>query len=334
LAPKSPYRDLLLIVGYIAAVLVCAALLAPALYSLGQAFAHSGQARGWRDSAALGWIVKAAEKTELPGYFDRAALLVALAGLWPLFKMLHIEWRSVVGSAPSLTGWKQLLITFSLAVFLLAIMGVICLWLPVCKLDKHPPWLALGAPLASGFTVAVLEEFLFRGAMLGILRRSLSTRGAVFWTTVVFAILHFLKPPEHGSMAAEPVTWTSGFAVIPQLFRGFGMWQNFLAEFLLLLGVGWALARVRVATDGLWAGIGLHAGWVAGMKYFKQVADITPALHAGDFMPWFAENHCKSIVSPVVGFVPLFTVVLTGFVALLLLPRRALSEKFVATGRE
>jgi len=323
LAPKSPYRDLLLIVGYIAGVLVCGGLLAPVLYSVGQNFAHYGVAHGWRDSAALGWIVKAAEKTELPGYFDRAALLAALAGLWPLFKLLSIEWQRVVGTAPASSGWKQLLITFFLANLLLAIMGAVCLWLPVCKLEKHPAWLALGTPLASGFTVAVLEEFLFRGAMLGILRRSLSTRGAVFWTTVIFAILHFLKPPEHGSMSAEPVTWTSGFAVIPQLFRGFGMWQNFLAEFLLLAGVGWALAQVRVKTDGLWAGIGLHAGWVAGMKYFNQATATTAHLRAGDFMPWFAENHCKSIVSPVVGFVPLFTVVLTGVVALLLLPRRA-----------
>lgn len=128
MASKSPYRDLLLIVGYIAAVLVCAALLAPTLYSLGQTFAHSGQANGWRDSAALGWIVKAAEKTELPGYFDRAALLAALAGLWPLLKLLHVEWRRVVGTTPSATGWKQTLITFSLAVLLLVIMGGICLW--------------------------------------------------------------------------------------------------------------------------------------------------------------------------------------------------------------
>ncbi len=217
---------------------------------------------------------------------------------------------------------------------LLAIMGGVCLWLPVCKLDKNPPWLALGAPLVSGFTVAVLEEFLFRGAMLGILRRSLGVRTAVFWTTVIFAVLHFLKPPEHGSMAGITVTWTSGFAIIPQLFRGFGEWQNFLAEFLLLLGVGWALAHARVATDGLWAGIGLHAGWVAGMKYFNQVTATTAALRAGDFMPWFAENHCKSIVSPVVGFVPLFTVVLTGFLALLFFPRRTPPENFVATARE
>ena len=301
---------------------MCAALLAPWFHAAGQAFARMGQEHGWRNVAVLGGIVKAAEKTELPGYFDRAALVAALAGLWPLFRMLKIQWRSVVGSVPAGTGAQQLAVSFFIAALFLLIMGAVCLWFPVCRLEKNPPWLAIGGPLVSGFTVAVLEEFLFRGAMLGMLRRSLGVWPAVFWTTVIFAILHFLKPPEHGSMVGEPVTWTSGFAVIPQLFRGFGQWQNFLAEFLLLAGVGWALAHARVVTDGLWAGIGLHAGWVAGMKYFKQAAETTDALHHGDFMPWFAENHCKSIVSPVVGFVPLFVVVLTGFLAVMMLRQR------------
>lgn len=311
------------IVAYLAGVLVSAALLAPWFHAAGQAFVRMGQEHGWRDVAVLGGIVKAAEKTELPGYFDRAAMVAALAGLWPLFRMLKIEWRSVVGTVPASTGAKQLSLSFFVAASFLLVMGAVCLWFPACKLEKNPPWLAVGAPLISGFTVALLEEFLFRGAMLGMLRRSLGVRPAVFWTTVIFAILHFLKPPAHGSMVGEPVTWTSGFAVIPQLFRGFGEWQNFLAEFLLLVGVGWALAHARVVTDGLWAGIGLHAGWVAGMKYFNQVTETTAALRRGDFMPWFTENHCKSIVSPVVGFVPLFVVLLTGFLAVWLLrPQR------------
>jgi CAAX protease family protein len=323
LEPKRSHRDLLLIVAYVAGVLVFAALLAPWLQAAGQTFAHLGQERGWRDVRGLGGIVKAAEKTELPGYFDRAALLAALAGLWPLFRVLKIEWRSVVGRVTPSTGWRQMLAAFAIAALLLLAMGALCLWLPVCTLGRNPPWLSIGPPLASGFTVAVLEEFLFRGAMLGILRRSLSVRAAVFWTTVIFAVLHFLKPPEHGSMVHDPVTWASGFAVIPQLFRGFGQWQNFLAEFLLLLGVGWVLARARVATDGLWAGIGLHAGWVACMKYFMQATATTPALRHGDLMPWFAENHCRSIVSPVVGFVPLAIILLTGFIALrAVTPRR------------
>jgi membrane protease YdiL (CAAX protease family) len=319
---QRSYRDLITIVAYVAGVLVGAALLAPWFHAAGQAFARTGQEHGWRNVALLGGIVKAAEKTELPGYFDRAALLTALAGLWPLFRTLKIEWRCVVGDVPAATGAKQLSVSFVVAAPFLLGMGAFCLWIPVCKLEKNAPWLALGTPLISGFTVATLEEFLFRGAMLGMLRRSMGVKAAVFWTTVIFAILHFLKPPEHGSMSGEPVAWTSGFAVIPQLFRGFGQWQNFSAEFLLLAGVGWGLAYARVVTNGLWTGIGLHAGWVAGMKYFNQATGTTTALRRGDFMPWFAENHCKSIVSPVVGFVPLFVVVLTAFFAVSLLRSR------------
>ena len=195
-------------------------------------------------------------------------------------------------------------------------MSALSCQLGATRLNAKPAWGAIGAPLISGLVVGCLEEFLFRGAMLGILQRSLGARSAVFWTTVIFAALHFLKPPAHGSIADADVTWSSGFWIVTQLFSGFSRGSELLAEFALLVGVGWVLARARLATDGLWAGIGLHAGWVAGMKYFGQLAKTTDALKHGNFTPWLAENHCKAIVSPVVGFVPLIAVVLTGMIAL------------------
>jgi hypothetical protein len=138
---------------------------------------------------------------------------------------------------------------------------------------------------------------------------------AVFWTTCIFAVLHFLKPPDHDALPASAVTWSSGFWIIPQLFRGFSDASNLIDEFLLLAAVGWGLARVRLATNGLWASIGLHAGWVAGMKHFGQIATPGKAFRHGDFFPWFVENHCKAIVSPFVGIAPILFIVLTSVLA-------------------
>jgi len=45
-----------------------------------------------------------------------------------------------------------------MAAFLLLAMGAFCLWLPVSRLEKNPQWLAIGTPLASGFTVAGVIE--------------------------------------------------------------------------------------------------------------------------------------------------------------------------------
>lgn len=310
------YRDLLVIAAYVVAVLVFAAALAPVFYAGGKWLLRTSQDHGWDQIKSLAWFMVPLSKTEFRGYFDRAALVVALVGLWPLAKLLHLKRHEITGTVPFSAGWKQLLISFALAMALLLLMSGVCLWLDACKMIRNPAWLALSAPLISGLTVASLEEFLFRGAVLGIMRRTLSERSGVFWTTMLFAIVHFLKPPDQGVSDFADVNWSSGFLHVTRLFSGFGRWNDFLGEFLLLVGVGWVLARARLATGGLWACIGLHAGWVAGMKYFNQLTNTTKSLRDGAFAPWMVENHCKAIVSPVVGFVPLIAILITGVLTL------------------
>jgi membrane protease YdiL (CAAX protease family) len=306
----------LILLGYLAAVLLGAALLAPVLFGLGQRFLAFALAQGWRDSSSIGWIVKAAETTAMPGYFDRAALLVALAGMWPLFRALRVTRSETIGDESWPLGFRNASLGFLVAVVLLAVMGAMFDWLSVCRISDVPPWWIIGPPLVSGIVVGCLEEFLFRGAMLGVLRRSLRPRTAMLLTTAIFAALHFLKPPARDIIATDDVDWTSGFLVLMHLFDGFGEWRHLLAEFLLLFAVGWVLAAARVATGGLGLGIGIHAGLVAGMKYLSQVTTPRPAFRRGEFFPWISENHCKSIVGSYVGLAPIGAVLLMGAVTL------------------
>ena len=316
LNPSHRYRGLFIIAAYLVAVLVSAAALAPLFYAVGKWLLHTSQGHGWDQIKSLSWFMVPLSKTDFRGYFDRAVLVVALVGLWPLAKLLHLKRSEITGTVPLSAGWKQLLISFGLAAALLLVMSGVCLWLGACKMGRDPSWLALGAPLISGLVVACLEELLFRGAVLGILRRTLSERSGVFWTTMLFAIVHFLKPPDQSVSDVADINWSSGFVHVTRLFSGFGRWNDFVGEFLLLVGVGWVLARARLATGGLWACIGLHAGWVAGMKYFNQLTDTTKPLRDGAFFPWMVENHCKAIVSPVVGLVPLIAILITGVLAM------------------
>ena len=303
---SSPSRNgLLIITGFIAAVLLLGALLAPPMFWAAKAVGHS------LNIAFL-------NKLAFTSVYDRAALLVALCGLWPLFKAMQLRRDEVVGVTPFSIGKKQILTGFFMAVLLIILMSVICMNFGVFKMAKMPAWAGFLLPLVSGFSVAFLEEFLFRGAVLSVLTRSTGLRGGVLWTTILFATVHFLKPPAHEAIADADVGWGTGFWVVTQLFRGFASLESIVPEFLLLFGVGLVLALARRITDGLWLGIGLHAGWVAGMKYFSQLSTTTKALRAGEFAPWMVENHCKAIVSATVGIVPLITVLVTGAVVLLL----------------
>lgn len=305
--PSTSPRTLLLILSYVAAVLVGGALLAPGLF-----FA----AKGVMESSPDGALSQLLAKKGFPSYFNRAALVVAVIGLVPLLRSLRVGWRQVLGEVPLSTGWKQVLVGFAVAVAFTAIMGFVCGWAGAVRLKATPGWMSLAKPLLSGFTVSFLEEFLFRGAVLMILCHALGNRPGLWWTTGIFAILHFLKPPLADALPDAAVTWTSGLWVITQLFRGFGTWENVIGEFLILAAVGWVLARARLASGGLWVSIGLHAGWVAGMKYFGQIVDRRGALDLGEFSPWMVKNTCRAIVSPIVGIVPLTAVLLTGLVVL------------------
>lgn len=300
---------------YIAGVLILAAVLAPIFFAGGKLFLATAASHGWRDSPSIGWIVRAAEKTEFPGYFDRAALVVALCGLWPLFKTLRMTRKEVLGHESFGRGAGRVVLGFAMAVAVIAVLGAGFAAFGVCKLRPANVWNII-PPITSGLTVACLEEFLFRGAMLGVLCRSLRPLQAMLVTTFVFAFLHFLKQPGDGAIPDEAVRWSSGFWVITQLLNGFARWQNILAEFLLLFAVGWVLARARVASGGLGLCIGLHAGWVAAMKYFSQIAAPTTALRRGEFFPFITENHCKAIVGSYVGLAPVIAILLSGWLAL------------------
>lgn len=322
-SPQADYRALARLALYIAGVLLAGAVLSPGLFKAAQAFVQSNP-----QNPVAGVLAN----KEFPGYFNRAAMLAAFLGLVPLLRSLKLSWRQMIGDTPFAVGWKHLMAGFVGAVAGIMIMGVICWAAGACRMKSAPGWDNWLLPLASGLSVATIEEMLFRGAILGILCHSLGQQRGLYWTTGLFALVHFLKPPVDGAITADQVTWSSGFWVITQLFRGFGQWQNFIGEFLLLAVVGYVLARARQDTRGLWLSIGLHAGWVAGMKYFSQLINTTPALRNGEFTPWMVRNTCRSIVSPIVGAVPVVVVFLTGLLVLWLIHRsqRREPEKAVA----
>jgi membrane protease YdiL (CAAX protease family) len=304
---SGSWRTLLIILGYVVGVLIMGAMLAPALFFAAKAVMHQ---------SPEGWLARAIGDKGFPSYFNRAAMLAAVIGLAPILKLLRVSMKEVLGTVPFSLGWQQLLVIFLKAAVLLVPLVLIGIWVGAVRLKPNPAWISVLQPLLTGFTVAVIEEFLFRGAILVILCKTLGKLPGLWWTTGIFAILHFLKPPLGDALPDEAVTWGSGFWVITQLFRGFGDWDKFAGEFLFLATVGWVLCQARLLSGGLWVSIGLHAGWVAGMKHVSQIVMRTGALDRGDFSPWFVKNTCRAIVSPFVGIIPLVGVLLTGLTVL------------------
>ena len=121
---------------------------------------------------------------------------------------------------------------------------------------------AVAAPL--------IEEWLFRGLLLGLWLRFAKPAAACIGTSLVFAFVHFLKPPD-GALITDPMHALAGFELLGKILLHFVNPLFFVTDFAILFVVGLILAWARLRTGALWFPIGLHAGWVAAFKGYNML---------------------------------------------------------------
>lgn len=262
----GPLKDIAKIFAYLVAVIVLGALLAPPLYWGAQ----------W--CIGHGWLTVLAP-FKFQKYFNRAALIAALALLWPTIRWLQVRgWRDL-GLEPDARWGRHLLVGFIIAALGVGLMAFGYIQFGVYRFRPDSPWHKVPMIALSAITVAMLEEALFRGGILGLVRRSMSPYAALFWVSTLFAIVHFLKPDE--DFDPGNITWLSGFVLIPHAFHQFAETQTLLAGFTTLFALGWLCGDARLRTRSLWMSIGLHAG-VVFVKMSFSVLSKRREVH----LPW------------------------------------------------
>jgi uncharacterized protein len=299
------------LLGCLALILVLGAAIAPVLYWFGKGLLKSLHESGFSsyDQQASHWLWAEIARADFPRFFNRAVLVASVLVL-PLYLRGSGMDRSLLPRLkPNGADGLHFGLGFLLAAMLLLELGYLLVKREVYVLKPDAPWLGLSGPLVSALSVAVLEEIIFRGFILGLLMRSMAAGAAIFWTVMIFAVLHFLKPAEGIMPLGAPVEAGTGFWLAGQILAHFGKLDFLLAEFLTLVAVGWALTKARVVTGGLWLSIGLHAGWVFGLKYFSALTKGSRALRTGELLPWLGENLRTGLVSCVI-------VAFTGWLAL------------------
>jgi uncharacterized protein len=121
--------------------------------------------------------------------------------------------------------------------------------------------------VASGFSVALLEETVFRGFLHTAIERESGPWAAVLLTAPLFAVLHFVAKVR---IPAEQVGWGSGFDLLVRSFAPLGSPALVADTFLSWLTVGLILSLTRVLTGNLAVAIGLHAGWVIVLRMLQE----------------------------------------------------------------
>lgn len=272
----------------------CAAAITPWLYNAGMMLVEVEATH--RTSPVITWLAQKCAHAELPRYFNRAMLLCALLLIGPFIMWMRLgqtgkqprqsPWRlrlpehSIAHDhGQPLTrnprAWLHLTTGFLLAGSLLTLMVWLLLLTGWFSLTHPLDWIeATRESLASAAFAGLVEEWIFRGILLGIFLRSLRPAVAIVSVSLLFAALHFLLPPD-GVKVMNPDSLDSGFRMISLIIQRFMHPQTFALSFITLFAMGLILAYARYRTASLWLPIGLHTGWVFVHRIFQHMAELS-----------------------------------------------------------
>ncbi|MDB6031449.1 MAG: prenyl protease-like protein [Verrucomicrobiales bacterium] len=252
-----PVRALLV---YLLLVFVLGALLAPCLFWVVQYLAQHFS--GFSHMAA----------NPFHRFVNRSLLGVAVIGLWPFMRALGIgSWESV-GFKRTPSTSRELILGFSWGFASLALVALIAFGFGARKINPNLTalllvWGLLKA-LASATVVAILEELLFRGALLGSLRRIHPWLMALLVSSALYAIVHFFQRPQ----SPTDIHWFSGFEILGRMLHGFAEPEILFPGFLTLTVAGAILGLAFLQTGLLYRSIGLHAGWIFWLKFYSLLS--------------------------------------------------------------
>lgn len=302
---------------WVVSAVVLAAVVSPWLYQAGK---WLGAVSAAGDLNALAeWLGRACQRARFDRYFNRALVISGLALLPFLFRRIRRirSGTDAVGVAMRRVSWQSALVQIAagcvIAGGVLWTMGAILemsgAYVPKSKVPSIGTLAGWIIPAAIG--ASLLEEWLFRGLLLGLWLKFAKPLAACLGTSLFFAFVHFLHPPS-GTVIAAPGAPLAGFELLGKTLLHFSDPRFFVTEFATLFVIGMILARARVRTGALWFSIGLHAGWILAFKSFNMIYQSVPT---HPLRPWGVGDSLGS------GLVPLLALGLTAVICHLVLKR-------------
>jgi len=285
------------IVIYLIAVLASAVLLSPPIYWLCQ------------------WLIAQGNLEFLRGfpfhrYFSRTLQVSAIVLLVPLFFSLGIRNLRALGLKPDrrrLLNWAG---GFFAGLLPVALFAGIVLWTGIYQWRANADPEKLLRIACTALVVGGIEEFLFRGILLGLLVNAFGKIAGLMISSAIFAVVHFLRPtrPAHSG----PVTWTSGWEQLISFTQSWPEGHIFAYGLATLFVAGAILALLRLRTSALWGAFGMHAGWIFAQQSLNHFAKFRPT-PVGEYLPWIGPSLVSGVVPT--GLAPLGVLLLGALLA-------------------
>ena len=268
-------KDVAQLAVYFVAIVIVGAFLAPFLFWSTESLAAHG-------------VFSFLAKYDFETFFHRAILIAAAFLLWPFLRISHVRGMADVGLAPNPRWGRDLCAGAVFSAIPLFCCGALLIAFHVYSFRHVFAWSRFGKVLVASIIVPFVEEWFFRGIILGVLLRTGRKYIPILAVSALFAVVHFLKAPERTSAV---VTWSSGLNSIAHSFGRVGDPMMLASAFVTLFFIGCILADARMLTHSLWLSIGLHAGWIFGSGTFSLLAR-QQALA----LPWLGKNLLVGII--------------------------------------
>jgi membrane protease YdiL (CAAX protease family) len=160
-------------------------------------------------------------------------------------------------------------------------------------------WL-LGLSIAS----AAVQEWIFRGAALGVFLRGTRPAAAITMNAMLFAGVHLIARPPATTTPADEEARTAGFEMVGSALARAGDPLVITGFLLPLVALGAVLGHARWRTGSLWLPAGLHGGLIFAAAAFGSVAEPLPR---GDTAAAMLAGP-----SPASGLIPLMAIITLG----------------------
>ena len=185
--------------------------------------------------------------------------------------------------------------------FFLAVASVALLGLVMSVADVFDPYFRLSLSgglqrsvkaLLAALTVGFLEEMFFRGIIFKGLAENTRRATAFTAASLFFAAIHFVRPGERFSV--EGIDPLAGARYLGQAFAPLLDPLPILPGLLGLFVIALVLSYAFLRTGSIYLSMGLHAGWVFGIKTIRVYGDFS----RGD-LGWLFGSSDPKIVSGV-----------------------------------
>ncbi|HXG52337.1 MAG TPA: CPBP family intramembrane glutamic endopeptidase [candidate division Zixibacteria bacterium] len=254
----------------------------------------------WMAAGADWFLRDSADRYPFSRIFNRTFMVSGFVLFVAGRKFLRVGGLAGIGlerrpgaAAEIATGWS--LATGSVAV-LVAGLVAFGIFTPFFRLAPGESVRRVADALASGFFAGSLEEVFFRGILFKGLLASGKTARAFVLANLFYALIHFVKPGERYFLD-RPDPW-AGFRHLAYTFSPFLDPAELLPGAVGLFLIGLVLSYAFLRSGALYLSIGLHAGWVFGLKIIRVFGD-----YRRDDLGWLFGETDPKLVSGVAAWI-------------------------------